>query len=119
MTGEAAGIAAAAAAEEGGGVLFAATEGVAGVAGTGSFENAENEKSKRYSGPSSLNRTFAVICAGTVLVSTVAFSERPSFASASGNAASSLLVRVAASKLSLVTMRPFTSRAWSIGSGCV
>lgn len=77
--------------------------------------NSANEKSKRYSGPSLRNLTFAARCAGNVGGSTSA-SRAPSRAT-SRRALVSCVARVALSNASVVTTRASTCLIVSIGRG--
>ena len=75
----------------------------------GSFENEGNVKSKRCSGSSPPNRTFAVISAGSADGSIRASRYGRLRTGFSGNALSSVVLRVAGSKISFVTTRAVMS----------
>ena len=92
------------------------TDGPAAGA-TGSFENEGNVKSKRCSGSSPPNRTFAVISAGSVDGSMRASRYGRLRTGFSANALSSVVLRVAGSKISFVTTRALMSLIFAAASG--
>ncbi len=89
-----------------------------GAAGVGtSREYAGNAKSKRLSLSPDVNAIFAINFRGSAGVSMRASKKAPFFASTSGADASSRVLPVFGSNVSLVTTRPRTFRASAMLSG--